>query len=1043
MISGSVISHKSVDGNLKYFRSVLPHEPLPLEPNGYILLQGALSPRLQLMNTNGDISTDDIKSAPGNVFPINLIKEMMEYRFCIDPLYNEQVGQDHPSSSSYVQRKLPHLALSVELLESNTGCTKARLRYKSPEEARRMAAYWKRYPPTPHQLFNDLLSKFTSKQNNNEGDETMVEAAVVNQLIWKFGNKSTLTTQITTKTLNLQRDQCWDRSSPPKFRRIVLSTEELENFDEMKQVELLESLRIQRSQTRFVFMTNILPSSESNLLDIDGDELDDSLDQSLDSSLEEDYDCIGIFQDALRKTLSSLDTTEHGIEIFISRNSYNRRRQIKCSCSICGKPFSFTLVHHVHIGMRNPADAQRLVDEFQGQYIPIEMKGLSSETLHDRSFDHQGHECCIQTTTTGKLFFDFVDFTKKCTTTPLPSCGNASIEESHQSTLSRLTLPDCTSSTSSVEVPGLVLIPDFLSSDEEEVLLAAITGPDAPWAPLQRNFSNTGSVKRRVQHYGYVFDYETADVLRDRESDEKASCPPIPAIPRHLYAGCDPETLLKFIQDATIEGNGWALLAGITERVRNLTFSSSTCDKSGMPLSFPHLNQLTVNEYKPGEGIGSHIDTPQAFSDGIISISLGGDCVMEFRLPSSEHMQDNHLFTSDVSSKKTNYISRKLVHLPPRSLLLMSGPARLSWEHMIVSRMTDLVEGKIIPRRTRVSLTLRTALNLPSFNVDPSPLDVFESSIYPPRWGTAANSTTSLASTLVTPATEKRHVHAVYDAIATQWHHTRGKRGVLWPMATQFLRTLPKGSIVADIGCGDGKYFPAIWDSGSYVLGLDISLPLLQAARRSAVSRLERVDVDQNLECPREPKQELNGLSSYPPVIVADCIHIPIKDHSVDAAMCIAVMHHLSTVERRIRCLQELSRIVKVGGLINVQAWAKEQEETSRRKFSGTDVFVPFSAQPKYLDKVNHKQGKSNLSSLSSNGSGKEIVHDGVGRMYSDAYDGAEYDESKGLVVFHRYCHMYRQGELEELVEKVPTLEILESGIESGNHFVVLRVRCI
>jgi hypothetical protein len=64
----------------------------------------------------------------------------------------------------------------------------------------------------------------------------------------------------------------------------------------------------------------------------------------------------------------------------------------------------------------------------------------------------------------------------------------------------------------------------------------------------------------------------------------------------------------------------------------------------------------------------------------------------------------------------------------------------------------------------------------------------------------------------------------------------------------------------------------------------------------------------------------MHGLSSHPHVIVADCIHIPIKDHSVDA-------DHLSTVERRIRCLEELSRIVRTGGLINVQAWAKEQEE--------------------------------------------------------------------------------------------------------------------
>ena len=50
------------------------------------------------------------------------------------------------------------------------------------------------------------------------------------------------------------------------------------------------------------------------------------------------------------------------------------------------------------------------------------------------------------------------------------------------------------------------------------------------------------------------------------------------------------------------------------------------------------------------------------------------------------------------------------------------------------------------------------------------------------------DSTHSTVPSLVTPATERKHVHAVYDAIATQWHNTRGKRGTLWPMATQFIR---------------------------------------------------------------------------------------------------------------------------------------------------------------------------------------------------------------------------------------------------------------
>ena len=168
---------------------------------------------------------------------------------------------------------------------------------------------------------------------------------------------------------------------------------------------------------------------------------------------------------------------------------------------------------------------------------------------------------------------------------------------------------------------------------------------------------------------------------------------------------------------------------------------------------------------------------------------------------------------------------------------------------MIVSRMTDTVNGAIIPRKVRVSLTLRTALTRPSTissdgkgreqrQVQQISLPIYETTNFPPRWGqlsdvdafASADNKVHTAGTaiiersdLVTPNTESKHVHDVYDAIATQWHHTRGKRGVLWPGATQFLDSLPRGSVVADVGCGDGKYFSAITAASSYVIGMDIS----------------------------------------------------------------------------------------------------------------------------------------------------------------------------------------------------------------------------
>jgi alkylated DNA repair protein alkB family protein 8 len=549
-------------------------------------------------------------------------------------------------------------------------------------------------------------------------------------------------------------------------------------------------------------------------------------------------------------------------------------------------------------------------------------------------------------------------------------------------------------------VPGLVLIPDFVSIEEEEVLMAVLVGPHAPWAPSQSTPSQH-VVKRRVQHYGYVFDYETANVLRDRSLD-KANCPPMPAIPDNS-SGMNVE---DFIARSVHERRGFEALAGVIERVRkhdfSLTANENIHERESSSLRFPNINQLTVNEYKPGSGIGSHVDTPTAFADGLISISLNSGVVMEFKRQSGTAENDGQPH-------------RKLVYLPPRSLLLMSGPARYEWEHMIVTRSTDTHNGQVLPRGTRVSLTLRTALDDPSRGGIILPL--IESCDFPPKWGTPTTT-----NGLATPATEREHVHAVYDAIATQWHHTRGKRGVLWPGATHFLQRLPPGSLVADIGCGDGKYFPAIWEAGSYVIGTDISEPLL----RMAVS----ASADEQAPDSRRISAGRSHLRDRPAVAVADCMNLPLRSKSFDAAICVAVMHHLSTEARRIRCIEELERIVKIGGTINIQAWAMEQQDGSRRTFHADDVFVPFNAQPKYLDRMKRSNGELK---------GSEITKS-VAEMYSDAYEGAEFDERKGLVVFQRYCHLYRKGEMEELASRVPGLELIESGYESGNYYMILKV---
>jgi len=67
-------------------------------------------------------------------------------------------------------------------------------------------------------------------------------------------------------------------------------------------------------------------------------------------------------------------------------------------------------------------------------------------------------------------------------------------------------------------------------------------------------------------------------------------------------------------------------------------------------------------------------------------------------------------------------------------------------------------------------------------------------------------------------AMEGVHVHAVYDSIAGHFSSTRF---AVWPKVRAFLQSLPPYCVVADVGCGNGKYFGVRTDVA--VLGSDRS----------------------------------------------------------------------------------------------------------------------------------------------------------------------------------------------------------------------------
>jgi alkylated DNA repair dioxygenase AlkB len=101
-------------------------------------------------------------------------------------------------------------------------------------------------------------------------------------------------------------------------------------------------------------------------------------------------------------------------------------------------------------------------------------------------------------------------------------------------------------------------------------------------------------------------------------------------------------------------------------------------------------DQLIINEYEPGQGISPHVDCIACFGSCVCSLTLGSGCIMKF---------------TEVAG-----VGPESLWLERGSLLAISGAARYEWKHGIPARKSDRVNGDILRRERRVSLTFRTAI---------------------------------------------------------------------------------------------------------------------------------------------------------------------------------------------------------------------------------------------------------------------------------------------------------------------------------------------
>ncbi|XP_059176888.1 alkylated DNA repair protein alkB homolog 8-like isoform X2 [Physella acuta] len=529
--------------------------------------------------------------------------------------------------------------------------------------------------------------------------------------------------------------------------------------------------------------------------------------------------------------------------------------------------------------------------------------------------------------------------------------------------------------------PGLILKEEFITPAEEEELLKLMNMEETTEKGVMKH--------RQVKHYGFEFKYG----LNDVDVTEPLPC----GIPEICH--------------------------GFLNKAIDL----------GLVKHFP--DQLTVNQYKPGQGIPPHVDTVEAFEDGIMSLSLGSQVVMDFRHPDGEHLH---------------------VLLPRRSLLVMTGESRYVWSHGITPRKSDVVETSskdgvtLLTRDVRTSLTFRKVVMNREERRSNSKIVDPDSKVVPQTENEAIE-------------LEHQHVHKVYDDIADHFSGTRYKP---WPRVVEFIMAQPPLSLLVDVGCGNGKCLGL--NKSLYEIGGDYSSKLVSICRS-------------------------RGFESC----ISDVTCLPFRTNAFDVVLCIAVIHHMATVERRHQAVAEIVRILQPGGKALIYVWAMEQQcnnkqskyiskkkqakkgkleditkdpsekeqnltaETCKMEGDGFASTIgqcieKTTAQPgSQGDNTTTEVDKNCLVEQSQDTSSSDTVKQT--KTLSIHVNRTEFKEQDLLVpwqlknehsvnespvegknIFHRFYHVFKQGELEQICTNVSGCRVRDSYYDQGNWCVVV-----
>lgn len=214
---------------------------------------------------------------------------------------------------------------------------------------------------------------------------------------------------------------------------------------------------------------------------------------------------------------------------------------------------------------------------------------------------------------------------------------------------------------------------------------------------------------------------------------------------------------------------------------------------------------------------------------------------------------------------------------------------------------------------------------------------------------------------------EQLYVTSVYDQIAHEFDHTRHH---LWPSIREFISRIPLTPTIkiAEIGCGNGRNMLLRPEN---FIGLDSSQTFIDICQQKSLNAQQ-----------------------------GSILNIPFETNTADYTICIAVIHHLSTEERRLQAINELVRITKPSGQILITVWSRESQRDNQycNKRLSESHAITNTNQDRLVEWVGHS-----------------------GRTYQ------------------RYYHFFVEDELDEMCHSIQGIDILTSYEEHGNYCVILK----